>query len=83
MESQVSLVCRFLLAHRPHKVNGIVIAALLMVQREEEDGGENGSDIFEVGVSCLAIFDLKLFLSCFEDHGELFRRHGDRSCLLA
>ena len=46
-----------------------MIAVLLIVRSKEEDGGENGSDIDEVGVRWLAVFDLKLFSSCFEERG--------------
>ena len=60
-----------------------MIAVLLIVRSEEEDRGENGSDLDEVGVGWLSVFDLKLFSRCFEDRGELFGRHGVRSCLLA
>ena len=65
VEIQVSLVSRFVLARQPHKADEIVISVLLIVGSEEEDGGENGSDLDEVGVGWLAVFDLELFLSYF------------------
>ena len=83
MESQFSLVSRFVLASRPHEADEIVIAVILIIRSEEEDGGENGSDIEEVGVGLLAVFGLELLSSCFEERGEFFGRHGVRSCLSA
>ena len=61
MESQVSLVSRFLLSRRPHEADGVVIAVLLIVRSEDKDGGENGSDLEEVGVRWLVVFDLEFF----------------------
>ena len=40
-------------------------------------------DLDEVGVGWLAVFDLEFFLSCFEERGKYFRRHGVQSGLLA
>ena len=51
MESQVSLVSRFVLSRRPHEADKIMVTMHLIVQSEEEDdGGESGSDLDEVGV---------------------------------
>ena len=83
MESQVSLVSRFVPDSRPHEADEIVIAMLLIVRSEEEGVGENGSDLDKVGLGWLAVFDLGLFSSCFKDSGELFGRHGVRYCLSA
>ena len=83
MESQVSLVSRLILARRPHEVDEIVVAVFLIVRSEEEDGVDNVSDLDEVGVGWLAVFDLGDFLSCFEERGKFFRQHGVRSGLSA
>ena len=57
-----------------------MISVLLIVRREEEDGGENSSDLDEVGVGWFAVFNLELFSSCFEERGDmefnLACRHG-------
>ena len=74
---------RFVLACQPHDSDEIVIAVLLIVRSEEEDQDENGSDLDKVGFGWLAVFDLELFSSCFEERGEFFGRHGFRSCLSA
>ena len=83
MEIQVSLVSLFILSRQPHKANEIVVDVLLIVRSKEEDGGDNGSDLDDVGVDWLTVFELKLFLSCFEERGEFFGRHGVQSCLSA
>ena len=83
MEVQVSLVSRFILARRPHGPDEIVVAVFLIVRSEEENGGDNGSDIYEVGVGWLDVFDLVVFLSCFKERGNLFRQNGVQSGLLA
>ena len=76
MESQVYLVIRFILACRPHEADKIVISVLFIVRSKDEDGGENDLDIDKVGVGWLAVFDLKIFLSCLEERGDFFWRHG-------
>ena len=76
MESQVSSVSLFVLARLSHEADKIVIAVLLIVRGEENDGGENGLDLDKVGVRWLDEFDLEFFSSCFEDRGEFFGRHG-------
>ena len=53
-----------------------MVSFLLIVRSEEENGGDYGSDIGQVGVGWLAIFDLKVFLCRFEESGKFFRRHG-------
>ena len=58
-------------------------AVLLIARSEEEDGGDIGSDLDEVGVGWLAVFDPEVFSSCFEESGKFFRRHGVQSGLLA
>ena len=67
---------RFILARKPHEADAIVVAVFLIVRSKEEDGGENGSDIDEVGVGWLAVFNLEVFSSCFEERGKFFGRHG-------
>ena len=83
MENQVLLLSRFILAHRPHEANKILVAVFLIVWSKEEYRGENGSNIDEVGVGWLAFFDLEVFSSCFEERGKFFGQHGVQSCLLA
>ena len=83
MEIQVSLVIFLILAHQPHEANKIVVSVLNIVQSGEKDEGENGSDLDKVGVGWLAVLDLEIFSSCFEEHGKLSRRHGVRSGLSA
>ena len=74
---------RLILDCRPHKADKIVFVVFLIVLSEEEYGGDNGLDIDKVGVGWLAVLDLKVFSSCFEDRGKFFRRHGVRSGLSA
>ena len=81
MESQVSLVSRLVFSRQPDKADEIVVPVFLIVRSKEEDGGDNGSDIDQAGVSWLAIFYLEVFLSCFEEYGKFCRRHGVRSDL--
>ena len=50
MEGQVSLVSRLLFSFRPNKADEIVVPVFLIVRSEEEDGGDNGSDLDLVGV---------------------------------
>ena len=83
MESQVSLVNRLILARQPHEAHKILINMFLIVRNEEEDRSENGFDLDEVGVGWLAVFDLKVFLSCFEESGKFFGQHGVQSGLSA
>ena len=83
MEIQVSLVSRLILDRQPHEVDKIVVVVFLIIQSEEEDGGENGSDINEVGVGWLAVFDLEVLSSCFEERGKFSGRHGAQSGLSA
>ena len=73
MESQVYLVSRLVFSRRPNEADNLLVAVFLIVRSEEEDGGDNGSDIDEVGVGWLAVFDLEVFLICFEESGKLFR----------
>ena len=73
MEIQVSLVSFFFLNRRPHEADKIVVAVFLVVRSEDEDGGDNGSDLDEVGVGWLAVFDLDVFSGCFVERGNLFR----------
>ena len=43
-----------------------MVAVFLIVRSKEENGGDNGSDIYEVGVGWLDVFDLEFFSSCFK-----------------
>ena len=83
MESQVYFGSQLILARRPHEDDGIVIAVFLIVRSKEEDGGDNGLDLDEVGVGWLAVFDLEVLSSCLEERGKFFGRHGVRSGLSA
>ena len=76
MESQVSLVSCLVFARRPNEADEIVVAVFLIVRSKEENRGYNGSDIDEVCIGWLAVFDLKVFSRCFEERGKFFRRHG-------
>ena len=76
MESQVFLVSHLVFPHQPDKAKDIVVYVLLIVRIEEEDGGDDGSDIDQLGVGWLTVFDLKVFLCCFEERGNFFRQHG-------
>ena len=53
-----------------------MVSVLLMVGSEEEDGGDDGSDIDQVGVGWLAVFDLEVFLCRFKERGKFFSRNG-------
>ena len=61
---------------RPDKADEIVVSVLLIVMSKEEDEGNDGSDLDQVGVGWLAIFDLKVFSCRFEERGKFFRRQG-------
>ena len=50
MEIQVSLASRILFARRPNESNKILVPVFLVLRSEEEDAGDNGSDLVEVGV---------------------------------
>ena len=76
MKSEVPLVIRLLFARRLDKVDEIVVSVLLMVGSEEEDGGDGGSDLDQVGFGWLAVFNLEVFLCRFEERGKFFSRHG-------
>ena len=76
MESQVSLVSCLVFARRPDKAEEIVVPVFLIVRSEEEDGGDDGSDLDQVGVGWLDVFDLEVLLCCFKECGRFFRRHG-------
>ena len=76
MESQVSLVSRLVFACLPDEAEKIVVSVLLIIRSEEGDGGDDSSDLDQVGVGWLAVFDLKVFSCRFEEHGIFFRRHG-------
>ena len=60
-----------------------MVDVLLIMRSEEEDEGDNGLDLDELGFGLLAVFYLELFSSCFEECGEFFGQHGVRSCLSA
>ena len=64
------------IARRPVEANEIAVPVFLIVRSEEENVGDDGSDIDQVGVGWLAVFDLKVFLCRFEERGKFFRRHG-------
>ena len=53
-----------------------MVPLFLIVRSKEEYGGDNGSDLDKVDVGWLAVFDLEVFSSCFEERGEFFGRHG-------
>ena len=83
MKSKVPLVSRFLFTHRPDEAHKIVVSVLLIVGSEEENEGDDGSDLYQVGVGWLAVKDLEVFLCRFEERGKFFRRHGVGAGLLA
>ena len=70
------MVSRIVFDSRPNKANMIVITVLIIVHSEEEDGGDDCSDLDQLGVGWLADFDLKVFSCCFEERGKFFSRHG-------
>ena len=76
MESQVSLVSRLVFAFQLDEADEIVVPMFLIVRSEEEDGGDNSSDLEQAGVGWLAVFDLEVFSICFQERGKFFRRHG-------
>ena len=53
-----------------------MVSVLLIVGSKEENGGDDGSDLDQVGVGWLAVFYLEVFLCLFEERGKFFRRHG-------
>ena len=55
MESQISLVSRLVFARRPDEAREIVVPVFLIIRREEEDRGDDGSDLDQVGVGWLAV----------------------------
>ena len=59
-----------------------MVSVFLIVRIKEEDGDDNGSDLDQVGVGWLAVFDLEVFLSCFKERGKFFRQHGVQNGLL-
>ena len=59
-----------------------MVSVILVVGIEEEDGGDDRSDLDQVGVVWLAVFDLEVFLCHPEEGGKLFRSHGVRASLL-
>ena len=60
-----------------------MVSVLLIVRSKEEGGGDYRSDIDQVGVVWLAVFDLKVFPCRFEEGGKFFRRRGVGAGLLA
>ena len=54
---------RLVFSRRPDEAREIVVPVFLIVRREEEDRGDDGSDLDQVGVSWLDVFDLEVF-SC-------------------
>ena len=83
MKSEVPLVSRLVFARQPYEADEIVVSILFIVGSKEEDGGDDGSDLDQVGVGWLAVFDLKVFSCRFEERGKFFRRHGVRVGLSA
>ena len=83
MERLVSFVSRLVFARQPDKSDKIVVSVLLIVSSKEEDGGDDGSDLYQVGFSLLAIFYLRDFWCRFEERGKIFRRHCVGAGLLA
>ena len=83
MEIQVSLVSCLVFSRQPDEADKIVVPVFLIARSEEEDGGDDGSDLDQVGVGWLAVFDLEVFLCCFEEREKFFRRHGVGSGLSA
>ena len=49
MESQVSLVSRLVFARQPDEADKILVSVLLIVRSKEEDRGDDGSDLDQVG----------------------------------
>ena len=76
MESQVSLASCLVFSCQPDKSDEIVVPIFLILRSEEEDGGDEGSDLDQLGVGWLAVFDLEVILCCFEEHGKFFRGYG-------
>ena len=83
MESEVPLVGCLVFFRQPDEAHKIVVSVLLIVGSEEENEGDDGSDLYQVGVGWLAVIDLEVFLCRFEERGKFFRRHGIGAGLLA
>ena len=60
-----------------------MVSVLLVAGSKEEDGGDDGSDLDQLGVGWLAVFDLEFFSCRFEERGKFFRRHSVEAGLLA
>ena len=67
---------QLVLARRTEEADEIVVSVILIIRSENEDGGDDGSDLDQVGVGWLDVFDFKVFLCRFEERGKFFRRHG-------
>ena len=67
---------RLVFARQTDKADEILVSVLLIVGSEEKNGGDDGSDLDQVSVGWLAVFDLEVFLCRFEERGKFFRRHG-------
>ena len=66
---------RLVFACRPDKADDTNVSVLLTIESEEEDGDDYISDLDQVGVGWLAIFDLEAFSFCFDERGKFFWRH--------
>ena len=69
MESEVALVGCLVFARRPDEAHEIVVSALFVLRYDKEDGGDDCSDIDQVGVVSLAVFNPEVFACRFEEHG--------------
>ena len=52
-------------ARQPYEADDIVVSVLLIARIKEDDGGDEGSDLDQVGAGWLAVFNLKVFLCRF------------------
>ena len=65
----------------PDNANKIVVPGFLIVRSKEGGGGDDGSDLDQIGISWLAVFVHKVFSCCFEERGKFFRRNSLRAGL--
>ena len=67
MEREVPLLGCLVFARQPDEAHEIVVFVLLVLGYKEEDGGDDCSDLEQVGVGTLTVFDLKAFSCRFEE----------------